>query len=153
MCSFVGLREKRACMSPYRPKDYLAASGYTICDDGRRQADAYFSAQTRKHTHDTKNTKNATAKRSQTSCCCVQAIVKQCVVFAGKRARISDYRPEDYLAASEYKICDDGRRQAGAYLFVQARNKHTTQRTQKRDGQRSQISFLRRPAVANKCMF
>ena len=39
------------------------------------------------------------------------------------------YKPEDYLAASEYTICDDGRRPAGAYFSAQARNKHKSQTT------------------------
>jgi hypothetical protein len=73
--------------------------------------------------------------------------------FTEKRARISPYRPEDYLASSEYTNCDDGRRQAGAYFSAQARNKRTTQRTQKRDGQNVTNFMFAKAGGRTKRMF
>ena len=62
------------------------------------------------------------------------------------------YRPKDYLAASGYTICDDGRRQAGADFSAQARNKRTAQITQKRDGQNVTNFMFAKTGGRNKCM-
>ena len=81
---------------------------------------------------------------------------QKCVFLFGlrkKRACVSPYRPKDYLAASGYTICDDGRRQAGAYFSAQARNKRTTQRTQKRDGQKVTNFICAKAGGRTKCMF
>ena len=59
---------------------------------------------------------------------------------------------KDYLAASGYQICDDGRRQAGAYFSAQARNKRTTQITQKRDGQKVTNFIFAKAGGRTKCM-
>ena len=57
---------------------------------------------------------------------CVGDCFKKCVFFfVCEKSLNSPYKPEDYLAASEYKICDDGRRQAGAYFM----HKHVTNAT------------------------
>ncbi len=51
-----------------------------------------------------------------------------------------------------YTICDDGRRQAGTYFSAQARNKRTTQRTHKRDGQ-NVTNFMFAKAGGRKRMY
>ena len=77
-----------------------------------------------------------------------------CVPFwiATKEPAFPLYKPKDYLAASGYAICDDARRQAGAYFSAQAHNTRTTQRTHKRDGHKVTKFIFAKAGGRTKCM-